>query len=77
MNHLSHAVLVVLAALLRWYFQQLVVTLDYLHAKGVSHRDIKLENALYKASDRTTHAGRMGSLHNSRCCSPTGSLGCP
>ncbi|KAL6754511.1 kinase-like domain-containing protein [Haematococcus lacustris] len=33
-------------AVARWFFQQLVLTLDYCHAKEVVHRDIKLENVL-------------------------------
>lgn len=30
----------------RWFFQQLVIGLDYCHKKGVVNRDIKLENTL-------------------------------
>lgn len=30
----------------RWFFQQLVIGLDYCHRKGVVNRDIKLENTL-------------------------------
>ena len=30
----------------RWFFQQLVVALDYCHRKGVINRDVKLENTL-------------------------------
>ncbi len=34
----------------RWFFQQLVLALDYIHKKGVVVRDVKLENALLQAS---------------------------
>lgn len=30
----------------RWFFQQLMVAVDYCHRKGVACRDIKLENIL-------------------------------
>jgi len=30
----------------RWFFQQLVIGLDYIHQMGVANRDIKLENTL-------------------------------
>lgn len=30
----------------RWFFQQLIVGLDYCHQMGVASRDIKLENTL-------------------------------
>jgi serine/threonine-protein kinase SRK2 len=30
----------------RWFFQQLIIGLDYCHRKGVVNRDIKLENTL-------------------------------
>lgn len=30
----------------RWFFQQLVIAVDYCHKKGVANRDIKLENTL-------------------------------
>lgn len=33
-------------AVARWFFQQLVVGVDYCHKRGSSHRDIKLENTL-------------------------------
>ncbi|KIZ01211.1 ser/thr protein kinase [Monoraphidium neglectum] len=32
--------------LARWFFQQVVLAFDYCHRKGVSNRDIKLENTL-------------------------------
>lgn len=30
----------------RWFFQQLMIAVDYCHRRGVANRDIKLENAL-------------------------------
>lgn len=30
----------------RWFFQQIIIGLDYIHQNGVSNRDIKLENTL-------------------------------
>jgi hypothetical protein len=30
----------------RWFFQQLIIGLDYCHRRGVVNRDIKLENTL-------------------------------
>lgn len=36
----------------RWFFQQLVIALDYCHKMGVANRDIKLENTLLDDSPR-------------------------
>lgn len=36
----------------RWFFQQLIMGLDYVHQKGVVNRDIKLENTLVGAGER-------------------------
>ena len=36
----------------RWFFQQLVIGLDYCHKMGVVNRDIKLENTLLDGSRR-------------------------
>lgn len=36
----------------RWFFQQLIVGLDYCHKMGVVNRDIKLENTLLDSSPR-------------------------
>ncbi|CAK0781377.1 hypothetical protein CVIRNUC_005358 [Coccomyxa viridis] len=36
----------------RWFFQQLMVGLDYCHRMGVVNRDIKLENTLLDASPK-------------------------
>ena len=33
----------------RWYFQQIVIAVDYCHRLGVCSRDIKLENTLLDA----------------------------
>ncbi len=30
----------------RWFFQQLILGIDYCHKMGVVNRDVKLENAL-------------------------------
>eukprot|EP00955_Chlamydomonas_euryale_P031465 330594-Chlamydomonas_euryale.AAC.10 len=35
--------------LARWFFQQLIMALDYCHSKGVVNRDMKLENTLLQA----------------------------
>ena len=36
----------------RWFFQQLIVGLDYCHKMGVVNRDIKLENTLLDGSPK-------------------------
>ena len=36
----------------RWFFQQIVIAMDYCHKLGVCSRDIKLENTLLDASPR-------------------------
>lgn len=36
----------------RWFFQQLIVAVDYIHRMGVASRDIKLENTLLDSSPR-------------------------
>ncbi|KAK9816390.1 hypothetical protein WJX74_003249 [Apatococcus lobatus] len=36
----------------RWFFQQLIVGVDYIHRMGVASRDIKLENTLLDGSPR-------------------------
>jgi serine/threonine-protein kinase SRK2 len=36
----------------RWFFQQLVIAIDYTHRMGVANRDIKLENTLLDGSPR-------------------------
>jgi len=36
----------------RWFFQQLIVGLDYCHKMGVANRDIKLENTLLDGSPK-------------------------
>ena len=36
----------------RWFFQQLIIGLDYIHRSGVVNRDIKLENTLLDGSAR-------------------------
>lgn len=36
----------------RWFFQQLIVAVDYIHRMGVANRDIKLENTLLDGSPR-------------------------
>ncbi len=33
-------------SLARWFFQQLILAVDYCHKRGVANRDIKLENLL-------------------------------
>lgn len=36
----------------RWYFQQLIIAMDYCHRMGVANRDIKLENTLLDGTTR-------------------------
>ncbi|DBB12672.1 hypothetical protein WJX82_009176 [Trebouxia sp. C0006] len=36
----------------RWYFQQLIIAIDYCHRMGVANRDIKLENTLLDSTTR-------------------------
>ena len=35
----------------RWFFQQLLIGIDYCHRMGVVNRDVKLENTLLAAHD--------------------------
>lgn len=39
-------------AVARWFFQQLVVGVDYCHRRGVANRDMKLENTLLQVTSR-------------------------
>lgn len=43
---------VVVCASCRWFFQQLILAVDYCHKKGVANRDIKLENTLLAVSPK-------------------------
>lgn len=52
--HTLWYVFVITHPTIRWFFQQLVQTMDYFHAKGVAHRDIKLENTLLQVSTTCT-----------------------
>lgn len=36
----------------RWLFQQLIIAVDYMHRRGLAHRDIKMENILLDNSQR-------------------------
>ncbi|KAK9812520.1 hypothetical protein WJX73_005534 [Symbiochloris irregularis] len=36
----------------RWYFQQIIIAVDYCHKVGVANRDIKLENTLLSSPDQ-------------------------
>ncbi|KXZ46593.1 hypothetical protein GPECTOR_42g804 [Gonium pectorale] len=38
-------------AVARWFFQQLIIGVDYCHKRGVANRDIKLENTLLQKVD--------------------------
>ncbi len=39
----------------RWFFQQLILALDYCHRRGVANRDIKLENCLLQNEEGLPH----------------------
>lgn len=44
--------------LCRWFFQQLILAIDYCHKKGVANRDIKVRQGSHStlASVRAVHA---------------------
>ena len=44
----------------RYFFQQLISGVDYCHAKGVAHRDLKLENALIDNGGEQQNGGGGG-----------------
>lgn len=39
----------------RWFFQQLILAVDYTHRRGVANRDIKLENLLLHVEEGLPH----------------------
>lgn len=39
----------------RWFFQQLILAVDYTHKRGVANRDIKLENLLLHVEEGLPH----------------------
>lgn len=41
-------------AVARWFFQQLIIGVEYCHKRGVANRDIKLENTLLQV--RTSYS---------------------
>jgi serine/threonine protein kinase len=44
----------------RWYFQQIVLAVDYCHRKEIANRDIKLENTLLHREDGQVGWGEAG-----------------
>ncbi len=46
MKHLTCPGVRVQEVAARWFFQQLILGIDYCHKKGVANRDVKLENTL-------------------------------
>jgi serine/threonine protein kinase len=49
--------------LCRWFFQQLILAVEYCHRKGVANRDIKLENTLLQV--RRQHSWLPAQPHHS------------
>lgn len=44
----------------RWYFQQIVLAVDYCHRKEIANRDIKLENTLLHREEGQVGVGEEG-----------------
>ncbi|KAL4423979.1 hypothetical protein ABPG75_001280 [Micractinium tetrahymenae] len=61
----------------RWFFQQMMVALDYCHRMGVSNRDIKLENTLLSTGTqpliKLADFGKDAGLHSA----PSSRVGTP
>mmetsp|Transcript_507 Transcript_507/g.445 ORF Transcript_507/g.445 Transcript_507/m.445 type:complete len:315 (-) Transcript_507:255-1199(-) len=59
----------------RYYFHQIIAGLEYMHAKGISHRDMKLENILVD-NDYTLKIADFGySSHKAKNESSKGTYG--
>ncbi len=43
-----------------YYFMQILIGLDYLHAKGIVHRDLKPANILIEKLSETTSILKIG-----------------
>ena len=56
----------------RWFFQQLIIGLDYCHRRGVVNRDIKLENTLLTVGGRRTTTAALLPSPRGRMRSPSG-----
>lgn len=60
----------------RWFFQQLIIGLDYCHRRGVVNRDIKLENTLLQVMHLVLVRWGLHSCHNSCSLPSSDSSGC-
>ncbi|KAL6778756.1 hypothetical protein ACKKBG_A04765 [Auxenochlorella protothecoides x Auxenochlorella symbiontica] len=62
----------------RWFFQQLIVGIDYCHRMGVASRDIKLENTLLDGSPRPLiKLADFGFSKDDQQSAPTSRVGTP
>ena len=62
----------------RWFFQQLIVAVDYCHRMGVASRDIKLENTLLDTSPRRLiKLADFGFSKDEQQSAPTSRVGTP